>query len=76
VAEFRALRPADGRNPLVLPLSSMANRAHSGRGHLPVYALMLGTGKRVSEGVHATFRLTSAAPYPTGVVGLHYVRQR
>jgi hypothetical protein len=27
------------------------------------------------EGVHATFRLISTTPYPTGVVGLHYARQ-
>jgi hypothetical protein len=26
--------------------------------------------------VHATFALKSATPYPTGVVGLHYVRRR
>src|SRR5688500_3303728 len=45
--------------------------------HLLVYPLTLGTGKRVlPNGVHATFGLTSATPYPTGVVGLHYVRQR
>src|SRR5688500_16430217 len=45
--------------------------------HLLVYPLSLGTGKRVlPNGVHATFGLTSATPYPTGVVGLHYVRQR
>jgi dihydrofolate reductase len=45
--------------------------------HLLVYPLMLGSGKRVvPNGVHATFTLTSATPYPTGVVGLHYVRQR
>jgi dihydrofolate reductase len=45
--------------------------------HLLVYPLTLGSGKRVlPEGVHATFGLKSAHPYPTGVVGLHYVRQR
>lgn len=45
--------------------------------HLHLYPLVLGSGKKVvPEGVHATFRLTSATPYPTGVVGLHYVRQR
>lgn len=43
--------------------------------HLLLYPLMLGGGKRVlPDGVHATFRLTSATPYPTGVVGLHYAR--
>jgi dihydrofolate reductase len=45
--------------------------------HLLVYPLTLGTGKRaLPNGVHATFRLTSATPYPTGVVGLQYERQR
>lgn len=45
--------------------------------HLLVYPLTLGSGKRaLPDGVHATFALKSATPYPTGVVGLHYVRQR
>jgi dihydrofolate reductase len=43
--------------------------------HLLVYPLTLGSGKRVlPNGVHATFALRTATPYPTGVVGLHYVR--
>src|SRR5262245_48069108 len=45
--------------------------------HLLVYPLTLGSGKRVTApGVHSTFRLQAATPYPTGVVGLHYVRDR
>lgn len=45
--------------------------------HLLVYPLTLGSGKRViPEGLHTTFKLTSATPYPTGVVGLHYERGR
>ncbi|MDY7232819.1 dihydrofolate reductase family protein [Hyalangium rubrum] len=45
--------------------------------HLLLYPLTLGGGKRVMpDGVHATFSLKSAKPYPSGVVGLHYVRQR
>jgi len=45
--------------------------------HLLVYPLTLGSGKRVlPNGVHATFGLTSATPYPSGVVGLHYARQQ
>jgi dihydrofolate reductase len=45
--------------------------------HLLVYPLTVGTGKRaLPNGVHATFGLTSATPYPSGVVGLHYARQR
>jgi dihydrofolate reductase len=45
--------------------------------HLTLYPLSLGGGKRVlPAGVHRTFRLMSATPYPSGVVGLHYERQR
>jgi len=45
--------------------------------HLLVYPLILGGGKRLlPAGVYATFRLLSATPYPSGVVGLHYQRQR
>ena len=45
--------------------------------HLTLYPLTLGSGKRVlPNGLYSTFDLTSATPYPTGVVGLHYTRQR
>jgi dihydrofolate reductase len=45
--------------------------------HLLIYPVMLGSGKRLlPEGVHATFRLKSAKPYPSGVVGAHYQRER
>jgi dihydrofolate reductase len=45
--------------------------------HLLLYPIVLGQGKRVlPQGVHTTFTLRSARPYPTGVVGLDYVRQR
>lgn len=45
--------------------------------HLLVYPVTLGAGKRALPlGVHRTFRLVSATPYPTGVVGLHYERRR
>jgi dihydrofolate reductase len=44
--------------------------------HLLVYPLTLGMGKRLlPNGVHSTFRLKSAKPYPSGVVGLDYVRE-
>src|SRR6478672_8841048 len=43
--------------------------------HLTLYPLVLGSGKRVlPAGVHKTFKLASANPYPSGVVGLHYTR--
>ena len=45
--------------------------------HLLLYPLTLGSGKRLfPNGVHAKYTVTSAKPYPSGVVGLHYVRQR
>ena len=45
--------------------------------HLLVYPIALGGGKRVlPNGVHTTFGLVSATPYPTGVVGLHYARRK
>src|SRR5207253_9968029 len=38
--------------------------------HLTLYPLTLGSGKRVlPDGVHTTFNLESATPYPSGVVG-------
>ena len=44
---------------------------------LTVYPLVLGSGKRVfPNDVYTKFGLTSATPYPTGVVGLHYTHQR
>jgi dihydrofolate reductase len=45
--------------------------------HLLLYPLTLGSGKRVlPSGMQTVFGLTSATPYPSGVVGLHYARQR
>ena len=44
--------------------------------HLLLYPVTLGSGKRLlPNGLHRTFTLTSTTPYPSGVVGLHYVRQ-
>jgi dihydrofolate reductase len=44
--------------------------------HLLLYPLTLGRGKRVlPDGLHATFSLMAATPYPSGVVGLRYARQ-
>jgi dihydrofolate reductase len=43
--------------------------------HLLLYPVVLGGGKRLlPDRVHATFRLRSATPFPSGVVGLHYER--
>ena len=44
--------------------------------HLLLYPVILGSGKRLlPSGVNRAFTLESAKPYPSGVVGLHYVRQ-
>jgi len=44
--------------------------------YLTLYPLTLGGGKRIlPEGLNRKFRLLSAKPYPTGVVGLHYIRE-
>ena len=44
--------------------------------HLLLYPLTLGSGKRLwPEHFNTRFGLTSATPYPSGVVGLHYTLQ-
>jgi dihydrofolate reductase len=45
--------------------------------HLLLFPLSLGSGKRLfPEGLHAKYTLTSAKPYPSGVVELYYTRQQ
>ena len=45
--------------------------------HLLLYPVVLGGGKRViPEGMYQTFKLQSSKSYPSGVVGLDYVRER
>jgi dihydrofolate reductase len=45
--------------------------------HLLLYPLALGGGKRLfPDGKHARFIFRKAVPYPSGVVGLHYDRER
>jgi len=45
--------------------------------HLLLYPVAVGGGKRLFPGgVHGGFTLTETTPYPSGVVGLHYVRAR
>ena len=81
IEAVRALKAQPGRNILTDGSSQLVHAllAHDlvDELHLLVYPLTLGSGKRVlPDGVHATFTLTSATPYPTGVVGLHYARSR
>jgi dihydrofolate reductase len=81
IESVRALKAQPGKN-IVTDGSSQLVHALLARDlidelHLTVYPLTLGSGKRVfPNGVHAAFRLTSATPYPSGVVGLRYTRQR
>jgi dihydrofolate reductase len=45
--------------------------------HLLLYPLVLGSGKRLlPQGTRIPFKLLSARPFPSGVVSLHYVRER
>jgi dihydrofolate reductase len=81
IESVRALKAQPGKNIVTDGSSQLVHAliAHDliDELHLLVYPLTLGSGKRVlPNGVHSTFRLTSAKPYPTGVVGLHYARQR
>ncbi len=80
IESVRALKAEPGRNILTDGSSQLVHAllAHDlvDELHLLLYPLTLGSGKRVlPDGVYATFSLTSATPYPTGVVGLHYARQ-
>jgi dihydrofolate reductase len=80
IESVRALKAQPGKNILMDGSSQLLHALLADdlvdELHLTVYPLALGTGKRVlPSGVHATFGLTSATPYPTGVVGLHYTRQ-
>ena len=81
IESVRALKAEPGRNILTDGSSQLVHTLLANdlvdELHLLLYPLTLGSGKRVMpDGVHATFSLASATPYPTGVVGLHYVRQR
>jgi dihydrofolate reductase len=81
IESVRALKAQRGKNILTDGSSQLVHAllAHDlvDELHLVVYPLTLGSGKRVlPNGVHATFSLMSATPYPSGVVGLHYARQR
>jgi dihydrofolate reductase len=81
IESVRALKAQPGKNILTDGSSQLVHALLANdlvdELHLTMYPLALGSGKRVlPNGVHATFGLTSATPYPTGVVGLHYTRTR
>jgi dihydrofolate reductase len=81
IESVRALKKEPGKNIATDGSSQLVHAllAHDlvDELHLLLYPLTLGGGKRLlPEGVHATFTLTAAIPYPSGVVGLQYARQR
>ena len=81
VEAVRALKAEPGRNILTDGSSQLVHTLleHDlvDELHLLVYPLMLGSGKRVlPSGVHRTVTLKSTTAYPSGVVGLHYVRPK
>ena len=81
IESVRALKAEPGKNILTDGSSQLVHALLANdlvdELHLLVYPLTLGTGKRVlPNGVHSTFGLKTATPYPSGVVGLHYTRQR
>jgi dihydrofolate reductase len=80
IESVRALKAEPGKNILTDGSSQLVHALLENdvvdELHLLVYPLTLGGGKRVMpNGLHTTFHLTSATPYPSGVVGLHYVRR-
>jgi dihydrofolate reductase len=80
IESVRALKAEPGKNILLDGSSQLLHALLAAdlvdQLHLTVYPLTVGSGKRVIPGgLHSTFELTSATPYPTGVVGLHYNRK-
>lgn len=81
IESVRAMKAEPGKNILTDGSSQLVHAllAHDlvDELHLLLYPITLGSGKRLlPNGVDAKFSLTSAKPYPSGVVGLHYARQR
>jgi dihydrofolate reductase len=81
IESVRALKAQPGRGIMTDGSSQLVHAllAHDlvDELHLLVYPLTLGSGKRLlPENVNTIFTLKSARPYPSGVVGLDYTRQR
>ena len=79
VDRVRALKAEPGRNILSDGSSQLIHTLldHDliDEMHLSLYPISLGGGKRVWSDRHRNdFRLLSAKPYPSGVIGLHYER--
>jgi dihydrofolate reductase len=81
IESVRALKNQPGRNILTDGSSQLVHALleHNlvDELHLLVYPITLGSGKRLlPSGLHQTFSLRAATPYPSGVVRLHYARQQ
>jgi dihydrofolate reductase len=81
VPAIRALKAQPGKNILTDGSSQLVHTmlTHDlvDELHLLLYPVTVGGGKRLfAERVDARFTLVEARPYPSGVVGLHYARQR
>ena len=80
VAAVRSLKAQPGKDILTDGSSQLVQTllAHDlvDELYLTLYPVSLGGGKRIlPAGVRRDFQLTSATPYPTGVVGLRYARR-
>jgi dihydrofolate reductase len=81
VDDVRELKAKPGKNILTDGSSQLVQvlLAHDlvDELHLLVYPVVLGGGKRIfPEKAHARYELEAVAPYPTGVVGLDYIRKQ
>jgi len=81
VAAVRALKAQPGKNILTDGSSPLVHLLLENdlvdELHILLYPLSLGVGKRLFPGRgDLKFKLLDAKPYPSGVVGLHYARER
>ena len=79
VASIRALKAQPGKNILTDGSSQLVHTLLVNdlvdELHLLLYPVAVGGGKRLfPAGLHTRFALQETTPYPSGVVGLHYVR--
>jgi dihydrofolate reductase len=79
VDAVRALKAKPGKNILLDGSSQLVHTLlkHDlvDELHLLVYPITVGGGKRLfPDGVHSPFKFKEATPYPSGVVGMHYLR--
>jgi dihydrofolate reductase len=81
VQAVRALKAQPGKNILTDGSSQLVHTLLANdlvdELHLLLYPLTVGGGKRLfRDGAHARFKLLETNPFPSGVVALHYARER